>query len=388
MKHIPSLFLAGFTFVLMPLASSDTLPSHADKRPAPKITGSGDLPPLPEDAFTLVVIPDTQHYTGLGCKGRLASDDPVENRHLVAQVEWILAHRKAQNIVFVTHVGDIVEKNRPEEWAVAKIHLDRLRGIVPFALNVGNHDMSSKGNARLFQAHFPTSSFADYPWYLGCYSHDRPDQHKSANNVNSAQIFRGGGIDFLHLSLECNAPDDVLAWADTLLKQHPGHRALVTTHMDLGIVEKPKTAAGYIHDPKGRMRWSKIHGKRGNSGEALWEKLFRHHPHLDFILCGDQSRVTALRLDAVADDGHVVTSLLSDYMSEPVLRLMRFLPSQNRIDVITWHVPGGYLVEATNYVPERERHQFSLEFSFRSDRSEKSETFLETSTGRTAPKSD
>ncbi len=356
--------LAGFAtaLALVPSASTEETRAPADKRPMPKITGSGALPPLPEGAFTLVVIPDTQHYTGLGCKGRLASDGPVENRGLAAQVDWILENREAQNIVFVTHVGDIVEQDRPEEWTVAKAHLDRLRGVVPFSLTVGNHDMSPKGDARLFQEHFPAASFADYPWYLGSYSHGRPDQHVSANNVNSAQVFRADGVDFLHLSLECNAPDDVLAWADALLKRHPGHRVLVTTHMDLGVVEKPKTVEGYIHDPKGRMRWSKIHGKRGNSGEALWEKLFRHQPNLDFILCGDQSRATALRLDTVADDGHTVTSLLSDYMSEPVLRLMRFLPSENRIDAITWHVPGRFLVEATNYVKERGQHQFSLEF--------------------------
>jgi hypothetical protein len=98
----------------------------------PAISGSGGLPPLPESAFTIVVIPDTQHYTGRGCKGSLASDAPVENAHLAAQVEWILTNIKKENIVFVTHVGDIVEDNRREEWTVAKEHLDRLRGIVPF----------------------------------------------------------------------------------------------------------------------------------------------------------------------------------------------------------------------------------------------------------------
>ncbi len=362
MKDRFPLLLAGPALALMLPVSADQPSTAADQPPLPRITGSGALPPLPEGAFTLVVIPDTQHYTGLGCKGRLASDAPVENPHLAAQVDWILEHREAQNIVFVTHVGDIVERNRAEEWAVAKVHLDRLRGVVPFALNVGNHDMSPKGDARLFQAHFPAASFADYPWYLGSYFHERSDPHVSANNVNSAQIFRAGGVDFLHLSLECNAPDDVLAWADALLRQHSDRRALVTTHMDLGIVEKPKTEKGYIHDPKGRMRWTKNHGKRGNSGEALWEKLFRRHPNLGLIFCGDQSRVTALRLDTVADDGHVVTSLLSDYMSEPVLRLMRFLPTENRIDAITWHVPGGFLVEATNHVPERGQHRFSIDF--------------------------
>jgi hypothetical protein len=135
--------------------------------------------------------------------------------------------------------------------------------------------------------------------------------------------------------------------------------------MDLGVIERPETAEVYIHDPKGRMRWGKIHGKRGNSGEAMWEKFFRRQPALDLILCGDQSRVTALRLDTQADDGHVVTSLLSDYMSEPVLRLMRFRPDQKTIEVFTWQVTGGFLVESTRYVEGRESHQFLVDWRVR-----------------------
>lgn len=335
-----------------------TISLHADD--APLITGSGSLPPLPAGAFTLVVIPDTQHYTGLGCKGKLESDAPVANTHLAAQVDWILTNREKENIVFVTHVGDIVEKNRAEEWAVARQELDKLRGVVPFSLTVGNHDMESDGDARLFQKYFPAESFADQPWYLGSFDNDKKDDHVSVNNVNSAQRFSAGGMAFLHLSLECNAPDEVLEWADGVIKQHADCRVIVTTHMDLGVIQKPKSDKGYIEDPKGRMQWTKIHGKHGNSGEDLWEKLFRRQAKLDLILCGDQSRVTALRLDTPADDGHVVTSLLSDYMSEPVLRLMRFRPDKNTIEVISWEVGKGFLVEATSHVKERDRHQFQV----------------------------
>lgn len=338
------------------LAMSAFLSAEEEKA---SIIGAGALPPLPEGAFTLVVIPDTQHYTGLGCKGALESDAPVENAHLAAQIDWILANREKENIVFVTHVGDIVEKNRREEWAVAKQQLDRLRGVVPFSLTVGNHDMESDGDARLFQETFPAKSFANDPWYLGSYE-GGIGPHVSVDNVNSAQRFSAGGMDFLHLSLECNAPDDVLAWADATIRQHPECRVIVTTHMDLGVVERPKTTVGHIHDPKGRMRWVKIHGKRGNSGEAMWEKFFRHQPQLDLILCGDQSRVTALRLDTPADDDHVVTSLLSDYMSQPVLRLMRFRPDKSTIEVISWQVEGSFLVEETAYVKDRGQHQFQL----------------------------
>lgn len=332
-----------------------------ESEPAPKLFGSQPLPPLPAGAFTVVVIPDTQAYLGAGTKLTPGSTAPVTNPNLAAQIDWIVQHRERENIVFVSHVGDIVDRNREDQWAVAKRHLDRLRPTgVPFSLTVGNHDMSAKGDAHLFQATFPAASFQAYPWYLGCYQHARADQHVSAGNVNSAQLFRAGGQEFLHLSLECNAPDDVLAWAGTLLAQHANKQAFLTTHMDLGVLEKPKTAAGYHADPTGRMRWVKVHGARGNSGQQMWDKLFRKHPNLALIFCGDQSRVTALHLNATAGDGHVIPSLLSDYMSQPALRLLRFLPGQNRIEVLTYEVARGFLVDATFYGKDRDQHQFTL----------------------------
>jgi hypothetical protein len=348
--------------ILLLLIFLTTSATFADPT-SPALIGSKPLPPLPTDAFTFVVIPDTQSYLGQDTKSTPKSTAPVTNPNLSAQINWILANQTTQNIVFVAHVGDIVDKNTAAQWAVAKQHLDRLRGVLPFALSVGNHDMTSKGDARWFQQHFPASSFQHYPWYLASYTHPRSDQNVSANNVNSAQVFSAGGIDFLHLSLECNAPDDVLAWADQLLKAHPTKQAIITTHMDLGIREKPKTTAGYIHDPKGRMNWIKIHGPRGNTGEQMWQKLYRKHPNLRLILSGDQSRVTALHLQTPADDGHPIHALLSDYMSQPVLRLMRFLPKENRIDVLTYEVKSGFLVEATRHVHERDQHQFTLPLS-------------------------
>ncbi|HBJ85143.1 MAG TPA: serine/threonine protein phosphatase [Verrucomicrobiales bacterium] len=327
-----------------------------------RMIGTRPLPAMTAEAFTIVIIPDTQSYTGKGCKATPQSTDPVTNANLEAQVKWIREHRDDQNIVFISHVGDIVDKNNADQWAVAKQHLDQLRGVVPFSLTVGNHDMTSKGDATLFQKHFPAASFTTYPWYLGSYAHTRSDQNVSANNVNSAQLFSAGGIDFIHLSLECNAPDDVLAWAGETLTKHARRHALITTHMDLGIREKPKTTEGYIHDPKGRMNWIKIHGARGNTGEQMWDKLYRKHASLRLIFCGDQSRVTALKLTTPADDGHPITSMLSDYMSQPVLRLLRFVPAENRIHALTYDVKQQVLVEDTPHVHDLEQHQFTLDY--------------------------
>jgi len=335
--------------------------ASAEEKPT-RMTGTRPLPAMPPGTFTFVIIPDTQTYLGRDCKATPDSKDPVTNPNLEAQIDWILEHREEQNILFVSHVGDIVDKNKVEQWSVAKEHLDRLHGIVPFSLTVGNHDMTSKGDAGLFQQHFPASSFSAYPWYLGSYHHSRPDQNVSANNVNSAQVFSAGGLDFIHLSLECNAPDEVLDWADDLLREYSSRRALITTHMDLGIREKPKTEEGYILDPKGRMKWTKIHGKRGNSGEQMWEKLYRKHANLAFIFSGDQSRTTALKLTTTGNHGQPVTAMLSDYLSQPVLRLLRFVPAEDRIHVLTYDVIQEVLVDDTPYVHEIDQHQFTLEY--------------------------
>lgn len=162
--------LRWFAVVLLALCVRFAPGAEAD----PVVFGKETLPPLPNGAFTVVAVPDTQSYRGRGCKATPDSTDPVTNENLAAQVEWILKHRDDQNIVFVSHVGDIVDRNTVDQWAVAKQQLDKLRGIVPFGLTVGNHDMTSKGDARLFQQHFPASSFREYPWYLGCYEHDEP----------------------------------------------------------------------------------------------------------------------------------------------------------------------------------------------------------------------
>lgn len=351
-----------------------------------RVQSEGVLPPMPAGAFTVVVIPDTQHYLGpetkLTTQGKPMLEavaahpyvqshlevsasqplDAITNVYLKNHVRWIVENQASQNIVFASHVGDIVEINRPEEWGVANDLLAPLRGVVPFGLTVGNHDMEGDGDATYFQDTFPKSSFEAESWYLGAYAHDRPDQNVSANNVNSAQLFSAGGVDCLFLHLECNAPDDVLAWANQVLSDHSDRLAMITTHMDLGVIDRPTTQDGYIHDPQGRMRWVKIHGKRGNTGEQMWDKLYRKHANLGFVFSGDQSRVTALRETRMGDSGQPVHALLSDYMSLGALRLIRFIPSENRVQVITYDSTLNRRVDSMPYAPERERHQFSIPF--------------------------
>jgi hypothetical protein len=257
----------------------------------------------------------------------------------------------------------MVDIDNEAQWKVAQKHLDGLFDLVPFGLVVGNHDLQEPtSDASLFQRFYPAERFRKYAWYGGSFEPKSSDQADFGNNVNSYQFFSAAGIEFVFLHLECNAPDEVLAWADEILTRYKDRRALISTHMDLGIRHKPKDREGYISDPKGRMEWSKVHGPRGNTPLQMWQKLYRKHANIGFIFSGDQSRATAMRLSERGDNGNTVHALLSDYMSIGPLRLYRFLPQENKVQVITYDTTKRELVNRMIFVPDPGQHQFMLDY--------------------------
>lgn len=317
------------------------------------------LAPAPPDTFSVVVIPDTQAYRGRGTKAEPQSDAPVTNAVLETHVRWILDHRDQQRIVFASHVGDLVDKNVPDQWEVADRWLSLLDGRLPYAISPGNHDMKADGDTSLFARHFPAAKFAGCAWYGGTFP--SPVASRSGNNANSFQRFSAQGLDFVFLHLECNAPDDVLQWADQVLRDNAGRRALVTTHMGLGPLKKPVTEADFRTAPKGRMQWKKRHGSLGNTPEEMWQKCFRKHSNLFVIFSGDQSRTQALRQEAKTDAGTPVHEILSDY-GPSWLRVCRFVPGKSQIEIHTIDSRDGTLCEGTTRVPQRSEHQFTIPY--------------------------
>lgn len=295
----------------------------------------------PEGTFSIVVLPDTQGYV-------TEKSEPI----FESEVSWILDNRERQKIVFVSHVGDIVDDYESDsQWAIARKQMLRLSGKLPFGFSVGNHDMLSSGESLKFQETFPASLFEKEEWYGG----------QIKNNADSYQLISAGGMDFLILHLECNAPDEVLEWADGVLEKHADRRAMITTHMDLGPRDKPQNGRDYYDAPKGRMQWHKTHGKNGNSPQQMWEKCFSKHRNLFLICCGDQSRSQTMHQTTAGSQGNLVYECLSDYR-EGYLRIYRFVPAKNQIEVMTYSPQLQKLCDGTKLVPDVGEHQFVLEY--------------------------
>ena len=325
------------------------------------------LPPLPDGAFTLAVIPDTQLYRGEGAlvkPGQPPQKGPTRNPAFSSRVEWIERNIAKERIAFVSHVGDIIDARNPKQWDFASRLMTRLDGKVPYGISVGNHD-SEDGDtvASGFTGAFPASRYEGNAWYVG----------QRGDNANSCQLFEAGGMKFVVLHLECNAPEDVLEWADGMLEKHADRIGIVVTHMYLGYLtrehDKLNRRNHYVDPPGygdwfGVMAWKKVHGERGTTAQEMWDRHFSKHGNLFLILCGDQSMATSWRHLQFGRSGNRVYSVLQDYPrvsdGEDWLRLFRFRPDKGVVEVFTYSPSQDRLCDDAGFWHGRSWHQFVL----------------------------
>jgi 3',5'-cyclic AMP phosphodiesterase CpdA len=279
-----------------------------------------------KENFTIVVLPDTQHYSEV-------YPFIFEN-----QTKWIVQNKDELNIVFVAHLGDLVQNtNNEQEWQRADNAMSILDNKVTYGLLPGNHDISTRGDAPYYEKYFPTTRYENYSYWGGCY--DAVSVSSSFPNMNNCQLFSAGGMDFIAINLQYSPPADVLNWADEILNEYPNRRAIISTH-------------GYLN----------IDGTRMGMGTRIWDNLIKKHDKVFLLLCGHnhgEARRSDNNLENQTD-----YQLLSDYQDytsggNGYLRIMKFAPSESTIYVQTY---SPYL---DNYMTGSDS-QFELYYSMNS----------------------
>ena len=348
------------------------------------------MPPLPAGAFSYAVIPDTQSYDGEGRhtkRGRAPGQGPTCNEKFDAIVDWLVANAEKENILFVSHTGDIVDVNNDFQWRFASNAMSRLDGKLPYAVVPGNHDMKSSGDTTLFQKYFPASRYAGNAWYAATFSGftNSAGLFVSGNNANTICLFAQGSEKFAVVHLECNAPDVVLAWAEQELAKYPDRHVIVATHQDLGAIESKdgrrllnetsqlskEALAKYEPDLSilGRMKWHKCHGKDGNSGLDIWKKFTSRLKKAFLVVSGDQGMIKITRVDEKGVHGNWVYSLMQD-TGGGFIRIFRFIPSEKVVRCYTIDPrKGGELVHS--YYVWRDDLWFNFELPYPGTEGEK-----------------
>ena len=296
---------------------------------------------VPDEDFTIIVLPDTQFYS--------SSMNGGTPEIFEAQTRWIVEHKDSLNIAFVTQLGDFVQNGDDvlAEWEAADAAISLLEdplttGLpegIPYGVAVGNHDQSPVGDAdgttRLFNRFLGVSRFDGRAYYGG---------HYGATNDNHYEVFTAAGMDFIILHLEYDTSPDsaVLRWADEVLKEHDTRRAIVVTHFMI--------RAG---DP----------ADFSTQGQAIYDEL-KDNANLFLLLGGHVAGGggEGRRVDSL--NGGRVYSLLSDYQArsrggDGWLRIMRFSPARNEITVQTF---SPFVDEGRGAFETDESSQFVLSY--------------------------
>ena len=245
------------------------------------------------EPFTLVVLPDTQFYS---------ESYPAT---FTAQTQWIVNQLAARNIVFVTHMGDLVDDDVESQWVNADNSMDLLDGQVPYGVLPGNHDLDDGGTK--YNNHFGPSRFAGESWYGGYYG---------STNMNNWETFEGSGMQFLILHLQYAPSAAVLAWADGVIDAHPGYRVIVSTH-------------DYLNTD----------GTRDTNGNAIWNGLVEDNCSISLVLAG-HNHAAARRSDANSC-GDTVHQIMQNYQElanggNGYLRYYEFYPESDQVDAYTY----------------------------------------------------
>jgi hypothetical protein len=243
--------------------------------------------------FTLVVIPDTQNAA--------TSYPAVFN----SMTQWIADNKTAENIVFATSVGDIVNSaSSATEWTRADTAYDILdTANVAYSVGPGNHDLGG-----LYETYFGVSRFSGKDWYGG---------HYGSDNLNNYSLFSASGMDFILINLQYSPSTTHLDWADALLKANPNRRGIVSQHNILNTDNSWNNQASYT--------------------------ALKDNPNLFLMLCGHMHTSTdgaAYRAE-LGDDGHTIHIVMADYQDYPsggngYLRILRFSPSDDMIYMTTY----------------------------------------------------
>ncbi len=166
--------------------------------------------------WTLVVIPDTQHYS------QDRNSAPIANMR--AAFDWFVTIKDQLNIQFVQGLGDITEDwNQGWEWDNSMSAWEKLYNEIPFAVTTGNHDDPWTLNAR-----FPVSNFDNESWWGGYFD----------GTFNSYQNFTFGNEDYLFMNVQSHDPwgnkyqenPAPINWANEIISANQNKKVILATH--------------------------------------------------------------------------------------------------------------------------------------------------------------
>lgn len=286
---------------LLGAATAVSLPAAASAAPETRSAGGSWKPDKASRRFTLAVMPDTQY---------LFDGPSIDKAPIEASLRYLLEHGRDENIVFLSHLGDLTQNGAKAEFdAIGDAFRLLDRKGVGYSVLAGNHDVRSS----------TTDQRGSTP-YLDTFGPQRFKGAKtfggaSADGYNTFHLVEAAGRQWMVLALDWRLSDQGYAWAKSVLAAHPKTPVILTTHE---LVYEDDTLSEY--------------------GQELWDKLVSDHDQIFLTLNGHYWPAgRTVRKNAAGNDVHLhLTNYQNRYFGgAAMIRLYRFDLDRGVIDVET-----------------------------------------------------
>jgi len=244
-----------------------------------------DVAPVGDYEYSFAVIGDTQ---------TMAENDPEAMENIY---KWLVENQDRHKIQYVLGLGDITENRgnkedvSAKEWEAASKAISLLNDKIPYSLSRGNHD-----------------NFKHFNQYLtnGFYENTIDGQMTAGDLTNTYRYLNVQGTDYLIMTLDFAPSTKVLDWANKIIKAHPNHKVIVTTHaymyrdgttIDANDLYPPSYYSGYTD---------------AQDGDDMWEKCFSKHKNVVMVLSGHDPWQHIVYRQDKGDKGNIVTQMLVD----------------------------------------------------------------------------
>lgn len=297
--------------------------------------GSGPVLKLEEKRIWLKDYKSTQEYAySFAVLGDIQSLTCFYPDKLHYIYDWLAENVEEKKIKHVFGLGDITDDDTEAEWQLFLGELEKLEGLVPYSLVRGNHD-----------------SVMNYKKFITweSFGHTVAGSFDQETMLNTYQLLDVGQVKYLILNLDIGPSDRVLQWAEELIKLHSDRNVIITTHIYL-------YSDGTTLDSTDPMPALKYGGL--NTGDTMWEKLFKKHENIVLILSGHIPVEQMVVTQTEGDHGNTVTQMLIDpqatditYEGAGLITMLYFSEDGRQVDVEYYAA-----VKDAHYIPENQFH--------------------------------